>query len=79
VVSQNSDIHSSVHVLINVRNCSTDISRLRSNLLRNYDSNSRPVQSHRTATEVEFYIYNHGFEFVSSIVHLMTYQTSLIV
>jgi len=44
----------------------TDISRLRTNLLRNYDKFARPVQSHKDSTEVEISIFNQGIEFVCS-------------
>ncbi|XP_035702777.1 acetylcholine receptor subunit alpha-type acr-16 isoform X2 [Folsomia candida] len=41
----------------------TDISRLRQDLLRNYDKNARPVQSHQNTTVVKIYFFNYGFEF----------------
>lgn len=41
-----------------------DISRLRQDLLRNYDKNARPVQSHQNTTVVKIYFFNYGFEFV---------------
>lgn len=41
-----------------------DLSRLRRELLNNYDKNARPIQNQQNATIVKFNIYLKGFDFV---------------